>query len=969
MAHIELTAALNEFQQVLTPDQTAQLISSSSHAPTADDVVHLTEQVTQANAGRKSRIFATRIQGLLESVQQYRNIIDTCTGPNQIAALVWGSIKLVLLVSSNFAEYFDKLSQRINQLSTYCPRLSEYERLFQTSTRLQQAISTFYTIVVKFCSKALGVVQEKGVKRYSKSAWKSFKVEFKDIEEGISEAKDEVTEELRLASEQEAHGFRRLLTAEIEENRKLRMEQIAEIQENKDFRSQQTLKLQRSGARQIQKILKETERQKIRLLRNIPTHDYTTSLRRARALRCEGTCSWLLNRSEFQTWIDQTGPKHLWCYGIPGCGKTVLLGYIVDHLRTKFLALNETVIIFYFFDSSEKKSLEASTFLRCILHQMLRPETLLPDIQRRLESLFMDQIDQPEPATSELEELFIQTYGELENGFILIDGLDEADDIEQRKVKSFLKEVQKMTGARILATTHASMDISKIFTCGLALHIRQEDLKNDIDVFVQSHIDKYSQEELSDCEPYVLNLIKQKLVSDAEGMFLWADLQLKAIVHGYEEHGSPNSIPDILEALPRKITDLYTFLLGRLAKDAGDRTERAKRAFQWAIYSERPLTIGELEEALSFSPNQKAWQSPSSKLDISRLAKLCANLVNYDEANRIVSLAHHTVESFLLGCSGRQEVTSFAIEEITTEQYLADMCLTYLSFTDFHQALTRTCDTKYLSTMDRPIRLLENMTPGFIRPWAFNAARGRRSRSADQPVDIVNVLRTELSARQSKKMDPTFQLLEYCKSYWYIHTRYIALQDTESFAKVENFVRGTHLPKEWMPWSSIKDKDSLPFWNMFVWAVRNGHTVIFCVWQKIAEVPESRYWKCLWQDEGNRLFASACASANLTHLEIILSARRTEDGVVRPSESEMSHELVRISHLGHYEAVERLLQEKADAAAGGGHLAVVERLLQEKANVNAAAAAGSGGRTALQAAAGGGHDRIVDCLRGAGARQ
>jgi hypothetical protein len=58
------------------------------------------------------------------------------------------------------------------------------------------------------------------------------------------------------------------------------------------------------------------ERQKIRLLRLIPTHDYTTSLRNARELRCEGTCSWLLSRSEFQTWIDQTGPKHLWCYGI-----------------------------------------------------------------------------------------------------------------------------------------------------------------------------------------------------------------------------------------------------------------------------------------------------------------------------------------------------------------------------------------------------------------------------------------------------------------------------------------------------------------------------------------------------------------------------------------------------------------------------------------------------------------------------
>jgi len=129
----------------------------------------------------------------------------------------------------------------------------------------------------------------------------------------------------------------------------------------------------------------------------------------------------------------------------------------------------------------------------------------------------MDQIDQPEPATSELEEIFLQTSGKLKNMFLLIDGLDEADDIEQRKVKLFLKEVQKMPCVRIFTTTHASMDMSKVFTC-VALHIQPQDLKDDIDVFVQSQIDKYSQEDMSDCEPYVLDLIKQKLVSDAEGM-------------------------------------------------------------------------------------------------------------------------------------------------------------------------------------------------------------------------------------------------------------------------------------------------------------------------------------------------------------------------------------------------------------------------------------------------------------------
>jgi len=96
-----------------------------------------------------------------------------------------------------------------------------------------------------------------GIKRFSKSIWKSFKVEFKEIEEGLIAAKDEVMQELQLASEQAAQGFRRLLTTEIEENRTLRLKQVAEMQENKYFRSQQTLALQQTEARQIQKILKE----------------------------------------------------------------------------------------------------------------------------------------------------------------------------------------------------------------------------------------------------------------------------------------------------------------------------------------------------------------------------------------------------------------------------------------------------------------------------------------------------------------------------------------------------------------------------------------------------------------------------------------------------------------------------------------------------------------------------------------
>lgn len=99
-AFYDLATAVSEFRQILSSDQTTQLDSFSSNTPTADDILQLTDDITKANAGRKSHIFASRLKGLLGSVQQYCTIVNTCAGPNQIPAVVWGSIKLVLLVSS-----------------------------------------------------------------------------------------------------------------------------------------------------------------------------------------------------------------------------------------------------------------------------------------------------------------------------------------------------------------------------------------------------------------------------------------------------------------------------------------------------------------------------------------------------------------------------------------------------------------------------------------------------------------------------------------------------------------------------------------------------------------------------------------------------------------------------------------------------------------------------------------------------
>jgi len=458
--------------------------------------------------------------------------------------------------------------------------------------------------------------------------------------------------------------------------------------------------------------------------------------------------------------------------------------------------------------------------------------------------------------------------------------------------------------------------------------------------------------------------------------FLWVDMQFKAILDVCEEDGTPDRIPDLFANPPQKVTELYRFALLKLSKDDTKLAEIAKKIFQWAIWGERPLTIGELEEAVSITADQASWASPSIKLDPSKLCKICGNLVKYDKVNERVLLAHHSVLSFLLSCSDIPGITSFVFEEHRAEPYLTNICLQYLSFTNFHQAVTRTSNTINVRALNQPSRLVSSVLPTSIRPLALLDGRSSLVRRARQ-IDVVDLLRSQLSAQQSSRIDPSFQLLDYCKAYWHSHCHYVERQDVKGFARLEDFVRGTHLPPEWKPWSLIPDSKSLPHWNLFLWAIREGHTSIFHVWQNIIRTEEDRYWDHLWMGEGRSIFALACETSSMEQLEIILGAKRGEKHLVRPSIEESIQELVRACSLGHLAVMERLLQENADvntvagtdngrtalqAAAKGGHLAIVERLLQENADVNAAAGTGNYGRTALQAAAEGGHLAIVERL-------
>ena len=121
-----LAQALRDYEAVLSNDQRSRLHSHRGSVPNAAAAINLTTEIDQENNGRMGRGVGPRFITFLESLQQFSSVLDTFVSSNpQMAALVWGGVKLALLVKTNYIcgfenaiDFFQRLSKMLLPIST-----------------------------------------------------------------------------------------------------------------------------------------------------------------------------------------------------------------------------------------------------------------------------------------------------------------------------------------------------------------------------------------------------------------------------------------------------------------------------------------------------------------------------------------------------------------------------------------------------------------------------------------------------------------------------------------------------------------------------------------------------------------------------------------------------------------------------------------------------------------------------------
>ena len=488
---IRLAQAISEFEAILTDDQKNDLRSYKTESPPDSvDVMRLTARIDRENSHRAGRrCFGPRLTSILESVQQFTSVVDTVVSGSQsiIASSIWGTLKLTLLVASNFASYFDRLSTLLMNVGRACPRYKEFGFLYPTSVRLQHALCDYYVEVVRLCSKAVSILREPFYSQLSYSATRHFQSNFGHFESELQKIARVVYEESYLASLQE---------------------QKTEIKENALFRTFTTKFSDKMSLEFLEAKRRRSRKAKSRFLESCSTYNHQKAWKHARKA---GATDWIRDHDEYKKWLRSPTSATLWCTGILGSGKTVLSANLVEHT---LISVSGAGFSYFFCRHDDQESLKASTIIASLVRQLL--DCVSPEKFDDLEKESPDPHDVDQLLNVLLKILPLKMSGY----YIMLDGLDECDAedldllVQKLKILPFSKH-----SFHVYLSSRQELYRKYLKTLRPQYFVSMTDGVSEIEDYIASSLyDRLQSESLSLGDPTIISAIQDALVKGSQGM-------------------------------------------------------------------------------------------------------------------------------------------------------------------------------------------------------------------------------------------------------------------------------------------------------------------------------------------------------------------------------------------------------------------------------------------------------------------
>lgn len=643
---------------------------------------------------------------------------------------------------------------------------------------------------------------------------------------------------------------------------------------------------------------------KLRVLDLCSTFDHETAWKQTRKV---GNTSYFRQVIEYQEWKSKEKPCILVYTGKLGSGKSVLLANIVDDLNIH--VQNEMTPVAYFFCKHDiSESLKARTIIGSLARQLLRTTPDLAVAAQVCDGTALDV----ETIIDVLRRTFPSNY----KAYFILDGLDECDHSERETLIQVLQELQKVL-ILILCVSYRVEPSNAL----------ESSFERFLDVSVASipdanpEIEAYIDAELKNClegkklvigDPTLKEEIQDALLNGAQGMFLWVALQIQSLC----TMRTDLAVRDALANLPKNLSETFSRIL-RKSGESGKSYQG--RILQLTTVAYRPLTVGELREALSVIPGDAIWNPSKLLNDVHSALACCGCLLIVDEEESTIRFVHHSVKQFLLLNS--EISTERAFTNDSARRTMADIVVTYLSYGVFGTEI---------SAMRVPPIPIGSASSRIVCSTLGSSSRTQSLalkilKSKKRPdLDISRILAEARRPFRSRGEDE-FEFLSYAKSHWLQNIFYVSGEERIMYdlllrlvesrpwnADVINEVDWTPLEQTACDWHEQIVKVLLNSSQADVNSKNNqGRTLLWRMAQKgnnmmvnsLLEMDNINV-----NSKGEHEMTSLSCAARNGHEVIVQSLLKVDQIDVNPKDQHQMTPLSWAARNGHEEVVESLLQ-------------------------------------------------------------
>ncbi|EXL39950.1 hypothetical protein FOCG_17452 [Fusarium oxysporum f. sp. radicis-lycopersici 26381] len=420
--------------------------------------------------------------------------------------------------------------------------------------------------------------------------------------------------------------------------------------------------------------------------------------------RVEGTCLWFLKHEHFQRWLKQdSGP--LLVTADPGCGKSVLAKYLIDHGLPR-----STTICYFFFKDQDQNTIRQA--LCALLHQLfsLKPfliEHAMPEFRKDGQGLIN--------STESLWKVVRNAMKDPQAGpaIMVLDALDECAESEfadlMRNVESQFHSDQSGYGKlKYLLTCRPYDQIVSKFRGLLDAfpNIRipgeeeSETITQEVNHVITCRVNQLAMK--NRLSPQIKSHLEKRLQETTHRTYLWVYLVFDYL--GKEDFKkTPKGVESAIAILPRSINEAYDRILSKSKEDP-----MVRKALSIILAASRPLTLSEMNVAVNIDYTLQSIHDLDLEDDEdfkTRLRSWCGLFVSIYQGN--IYFIHQTAREFLLVDLASPTTVSSALHwhhSITIQEahtVLAELCVLYLNFFNSNVSLPTDLNGKAGHSFDR----------------------------------------------------------------------------------------------------------------------------------------------------------------------------------------------------------------------------------------------------------------------------